>query len=87
MLEGLISFLILLGIAMPLKYALDLPQAVKFVGMAHGFLFVLYLLSIAWVTLMHRWSVWRVLGLSSLPSFLLDLLFWSAEFRNKERNG
>ncbi|MBP1967734.1 DUF3817 domain-containing protein [Paenibacillus aceris] len=59
--EG-ISFLILLGIAMPLKYALNLPQAVMFVGMAHGFLFVLYLLSIAWVTLLHRWSVWRVLG-------------------------
>ncbi|MZQ85662.1 DUF3817 domain-containing protein [Paenibacillus sp. 5J-6] len=59
--EG-ISFLILLGIAMPLKYTFDLPQAVRFVGMAHGFFFVLYLLSIAWVTYLHRWSIWRVLG-------------------------
>lgn len=59
--EG-ISFLVLLGIAMPLKYAFDLPQAVRFVGMAHGFFFVLYLLSIAWVTFQHRWSIWRVLG-------------------------
>lgn len=59
--EGL-SFLILLCIAMPLKYALDLPQAVSVVGMAHGVLFSLYLLAIAWVTILHRWSVWLVLG-------------------------
>jgi integral membrane protein len=56
------SFLILLGIAMPLKYAFDLPQAVFVVGVAHGFLFSLYLLSIAWVTLVHRWSFGRVLA-------------------------
>lgn len=54
------TFLILLGIAMPLKYAYDLPQAVFVVGIAHGFLFVLYLLAIAWVTLRHRWSFGRV---------------------------
>lgn len=56
------SFLILLGIAMPLKYLLDMPEAVRLVGMAHGFLFVLYLLVVAWVTILHRWSIWRVLG-------------------------
>ncbi|WP_310502927.1 DUF3817 domain-containing protein [Paenibacillus qinlingensis] len=56
------SFLLLLGIAMPLKYAFDLPQAVFIVGVAHGFLFSLYLLSIAWVTLVHRWSFVRVLA-------------------------
>ncbi|MDD9272260.1 DUF3817 domain-containing protein [Paenibacillus sp. GCM10023248] len=59
--EGL-SFLILLCIAMPLKYALDMPQAVTVVGMAHGVLFSLYLLAIAWATMAHRWTVWRVLG-------------------------
>lgn len=56
------SFLILLGIAMPLKYLLDIPQAVRLVGMAHGFLFVLYLLAVAWVTILHRWPIRRVLG-------------------------
>ncbi|HPF10122.1 MAG TPA: DUF3817 domain-containing protein [Flavobacteriaceae bacterium] len=40
-LEGL-SFLILLGIAMPLKYVWGLPQMVQFVGMTHGILFMLY---------------------------------------------
>jgi integral membrane protein len=40
--EG-ISFLVLLGIAMPLKYVANLPQAVKYVGWAHGVLFVAFI--------------------------------------------
>ncbi|WP_374957717.1 DUF3817 domain-containing protein [Gilvibacter sp.] len=39
-----ISFLLLLGIAMPLKYIWGKPEAVSIIGMAHGVLFVLYLL-------------------------------------------
>lgn len=41
-LEGL-SFLILLFIAMPLKYMMDLPLAVTYVGWVHGLLFVVYI--------------------------------------------
>ena len=41
--EG-ISFLILLFVAMPLKYMADKPMAVKYVGWAHGVLFILYVL-------------------------------------------
>ena len=37
-----ISFLVLLGIAMPLKYIWHMPEMVQIVGMAHGILFVLY---------------------------------------------
>ena len=40
--EG-ISFLILLLIAMPLKYMFDIPQAVKFLGWVHGALFVTFI--------------------------------------------
>lgn len=40
--EG-ISFLLLLFIAMPLKYMMDMPLAVTYVGWAHGVLFVLYI--------------------------------------------
>lgn len=39
--EG-VSFLLLLGIAMPLKYMAGLPLAVHWVGSIHGFLFVAY---------------------------------------------
>jgi len=41
--EG-ISFLVLLLIAMPLKYFANLPEAVKIVGWAHGILFVAFLI-------------------------------------------
>ncbi|MGN6531837.1 MAG: DUF3817 domain-containing protein, partial [Ginsengibacter sp.] len=39
--EG-ISFLLLLGVAMPLKYLYDFPVAVKVTGWIHGLLFILY---------------------------------------------
>lgn len=42
-LEGT-SFLLLLGVAMPLKYMMGVPEAVKYVGMAHGVLFIAYIL-------------------------------------------
>jgi integral membrane protein len=56
------SFLLLLGIAMPLKYAANIPEAVLAVGWAHGVLWVLYLLAAvrAWVAC--RWSVATFLG-------------------------
>jgi len=37
-----ISFLLLLGIAMPLKYAFGQPEMVQIIGMAHGVLWILY---------------------------------------------
>lgn len=41
-----LSFLVLLLIAMPLKYAADIPEAVTVVGIAHGFFFSLYVLAL-----------------------------------------
>lgn len=41
-LEGT-SFLLLLGIAMPLKYMMGIPEGVKYIGMAHGLLFISYI--------------------------------------------
>ena len=37
-----ISFLLLLGIAMPMKYMMDIPDAVAIVGWIHGILFMAY---------------------------------------------
>lgn len=45
--EG-ISFLILLLIAMPLKYIWNWPQAVRMVGSLHGILFVVFIYQL-WV--------------------------------------
>ena len=52
--EG-ISFLVLLLIAMPLKYAFDLPLAVKYVGWAHGLLFVGYVGLAYYVKEVYNW--------------------------------
>ena len=55
LLEGL-SFLILLGIAMPLKYMYDKPGMVKIVGMAHGVLFIAYILLVVIVKEKMNWN-------------------------------
>lgn len=68
LLEGA-SFLLLLFVAMPLKYFADQPLAVRYVGMAHGILFLLYLLAIVPVALDHRWS-WKTTALAVLASLL-----------------
>ena len=70
LIEG-ISYLVLLGIAMPLKYLADMESAVKYPGWAHGVLFVLYIIFLlqAWVT--YKWSVGKValIFLASLLPF------------------
>jgi integral membrane protein len=57
--EGL-SFLLLLGVAMPLKYMLGMPLAVKLVGWAHGVLFVLFCMALAAAAHAGKWSLIRV---------------------------
>ena len=61
LLEG-VSLLILLGVAMPLKYYYDKPEAVKIVGMAHGILFVLYTINLLIIHLKLRWSYGKTAG-------------------------
>lgn len=74
--EGL-SFLVLLCVAMPLKYFAGLPAAVKTVGWIHGLLFVLYLIAVAEVTINRRWSfaqIFSAIVASLIPfgTFALD---------------
>lgn len=58
--EG-VSFLLLLGVAMPLKYLAGIPEVVAVVGAAHGVLFVLYALAAGVLMLALRWSpLWFV---------------------------
>jgi integral membrane protein len=73
--EGL-SFLILLGIAMPLKYFFGLPETVRVVGMAHGLLFVLYVLLVIQVKIEYNWS-FRKMVLALLASVVPFGTFWA----------
>ena len=51
------SYIILLAIAMPLKYWMDVPEMVSVVGAAHGLLFVMYVLTVVFAALLNRWSI------------------------------
>lgn len=48
--EG-VSYLLLLGVAMPLKYIFKWPLAVSVFGILHGFLFVWFCLILLWMFL------------------------------------
>ena len=52
-LEG-VSFL---GIAMPLKYIFDLPASTQVVGMAHGILFIAYVLMVVIIRKQLNWNL------------------------------
>jgi integral membrane protein len=52
-----ISLLVLLFIAMPLKYLAEIPEAVRIVGSIHGALFVLYVGSAAGLASRIGWSL------------------------------
>ena len=74
--EG-ISFLLLLGVAMPLKYFGGVPKAVTYVGWAHGVLFVAFCFALLQAMLDARWSLGRgavvfIAALLPFGPFLID---------------
>jgi len=56
-----ISFLVLVGVAMPLKYLAHLPAAVKVFGWAHGVLFIIFCFALLRVFLIARWPLGRTI--------------------------
>jgi integral membrane protein len=60
MAEG-ISLLVLLGIAMPLKYIADSPGMVKYVGWAHGVLFIAYIIMVLFAYHERNWPLKKVI--------------------------
>lgn len=54
-----LSFLLLLGVAMPLKYLVGIPEAVQIAGWIHGLLFIALCAVLAQVTWLERWPLSR----------------------------
>lgn len=54
--EGL-SFLALLCVAMPVKYILGEPTLVRYVGMVHGLLFILFVAALLESSKRYEWSL------------------------------
>ncbi len=78
--EG-ISFLVLLFIAMPFKYLLDIPELVKYVGWAHGVLFIAYVGQLILVTYKLKWSIEKF-----IIAFSLSLVPFGPFFMNKHHD-
>ena len=74
-LEGL-SFLLLLGVGMPLKYLMGEPQMVRGLGMAHGLLFVIYITLVIIASIKHSWSAQKAL-LALVLALLPCSTFWA----------
>jgi len=60
---------LLLGFTMILKYRYDLPEPNYVVGMAHGVLFMLYVILLVQVGWIYHWSIIKVF-LAFLASFI-----------------
>jgi integral membrane protein len=77
--EGL-SLLLLLAIAMPIKYIFNEPMLVKIIGMIHGILFIVYVLFALFLKKRQRWSFLEltiILTASIIPfgTFYVDRKF------------
>lgn len=80
--EG-VSFLLLLFVAMPLKYGVGLDVAVRVVGMTHGALFLGYCVTLAFAA--RRLGARRSL-LAFVVSFVPGGTFWlEGKLRQEER--
>jgi integral membrane protein len=73
-LEG-ISFLLILFITMPLKYIWDNGDPNKVIGMAHGFLFLAYVVMAVMMKPERNWSN-KTLGIVLLCSIIPFGTFW-----------
>jgi integral membrane protein len=76
--EG-ISYLALLGIAMPLKYMAHMPQAVRVAGSLHGILFISFCIALASVWRTRKWPYEKV-----AMAFLLSILPFGTFFLDKQ---
>ncbi len=72
------SFLILLFIAMPLKYLADYPLAVRVAGSVHGILFIAFILTIFNAVRKNRLNTE-----SASYAFLLSLIPFGTFFLNR----
>ena len=79
------SLLLLLFVAMPMKYFFGDPSLVRMLGMVHGLLFVLFVLLTLGVAVENKWSfskkTWKVLLACVVPlgTFYIDRKVLSKE--------
>ncbi|MBX9670886.1 MAG: DUF3817 domain-containing protein [Candidatus Obscuribacterales bacterium] len=84
--EG-ISFIVLVFIAMPLKYLAGYPLAVTIGGSIHGFLFVIYLIALVRALVEHKWGGKKALEVFVAALYPCGTFILDRKLRLEERNG
>ena len=69
---------LLLGFTMILKYKFAMPQPNYLVGLAHGILFVLYIVLLIQVSFLHRWNIFKM-----FMAFIASLLPFGTFYADK----
>jgi integral membrane protein len=69
---------LLLGFTMILKYKFSMPQPNYIVGLAHGILFVLYIVLLLQVSFLYRWSIVKM-----FIAFLASLIPFGTFYADK----
>jgi integral membrane protein len=69
---------LLLGFTMILKYKFSMPQPNYIVGLAHGILFVLYIVLLLHVSFLYRWSIVKM-----FMAFLASLIPFGTFYADK----
>jgi integral membrane protein len=83
--EG-ISLLVLLFIAMPLKYMAGKPEAVKVIGWIHGLLFILFMIAVLVVFFQRKWKFSKLLLAFLAAFFPFGTFVFDAQLRKEERD-
>ncbi len=73
-LEG-ISYLLILFVTMPLKYIFESPEPNKVIGMAHGFLFLIYIVFAFLIKPEKQWNI-KTLMIVLVCSIIPFGTFW-----------
>ena len=84
--EG-VSFLAIIVVTMPLKYALGCAEPNKYVGMLHGGLFIFYCAAALQFYWQRNWPLWKLIALwvaavIPLGTFLADWKLLAPEDRD-----
>jgi len=85
-LEG-ISLLVLLFIAMPLKYFAGIPEVVTYTGWVHGLLFVLFMLAVFSIYLERDWPFGKLVLAFLAAFFPFGTFLFDAKLRREDVAG
>ena len=85
LLEGL-SFILLVFIAMPLKYWANFPLAVKYAGWLHGVLFISYVFMLIQCSIAYSWKFGRVIAFFFASLIPFAPFFVEKKLKQEEQN-